>query len=117
MSRNYNMYVVVRGFRKERMPQIEEALLSEWEFDEDWIVDESDASRLSISGGGDGCLCGGESEEEFADSLAMAVMKANGGACEVGVRATYLEELPFERYIRDADWFEENVRSCLEVEG
>jgi len=44
-------------------------------------------------------LCGGESEEEFADRLAGTIWKANGAYCEVTVYATYLESLPCETHV------------------
>ncbi len=46
----------------------------------------------------DGVLTGGESEEEFAERVARAVVKANGGPCEVEITATYLEDIPTETY-------------------
>ena len=51
----------------------------------------------------EGNLCGGENEHEFADRLARAIWKANGGYCYVAVRATNLENMPYETYSYDED--------------
>jgi len=53
-----------------------------------------------------GNLCGGESEEEFADRLAAAIWRANSCAyCKVEVRATFLEDVPYETHVRDREAF------------
>ena len=69
----------------------------EWDFD-DWH--ENDGQMF---GYGEGRLGGGESEEEFADRLARAIWNANGAFCEIEVRATYLDDLPYVDYCRDED--------------
>jgi hypothetical protein len=56
-----------------------------------------------LSATSQGQLGGGETEEEFADRFAKAVMKANGAPCEVDVCATYMEELPHERFCFDKE--------------
>lgn len=52
---------------------------------------------------GDGQLCGGESEDEFAERITKAIWQANGQFCSVEVCATYLEDLPCEQYQLDRD--------------
>ena len=52
-------------------------------------------------------LCGGESEEDFADRIAGAIWKANGAYCEVTVYATYLESLPCETHVRGERQYKE----------
>src|SRR3989337_1434316 len=51
--------------------------------------------------GGEGRLCGGEGEDEFAERVALAVWKKLGRYTEVRVTATYLEDLPYESYCMD----------------
>ena len=45
----------------------------------------------------------GSSEEVFAERLSVAIWKANGAYCEVVVKATYLESLPYETHSLDED--------------
>jgi hypothetical protein len=92
MSRYYEMAVTVTDLNPERKGQLIEAANQEWEFD-DWYQEDN-----YISASSDGNLCGGESEEEFATRLTKAIWKANGAFCSVDVQATYLEDLPSERY-------------------
>lgn len=51
---------------------------------------------------GETYLSGGESEEEFADRVGAAICAAapEHPAFDIEVRATYLEDLPYERYER-----------------
>jgi hypothetical protein len=97
MSRYYNMAVRIGGFDQQRTDRIKDAVCDEWEFD-NWNFH---AGNLTASA--DGKLCGGETEEAFAERLAKAVWAANGGYCEVEVNATYLEELPCETHCLDED--------------
>lgn len=48
-------------------------------------------------------LVQGEDEEEFADRVTIAAWKANGSWLPITVKATYLEELPYETYSRGED--------------
>ena len=95
MSRNYNMFVTIRGYVLERIDLVKQAANDEWDFD-DWRGDEN--FILSCV---DGCLSGGETEDEFSQRLAKAIWTANGGYCEVDVVATDLEDLPHETYSFD----------------
>ena len=92
MARFYNMEIDVSGFRKGKRKSIHEAV------EKEWPIDSFDFHDQSALFGGEGNLCGGESEEEFARRITYAVWKTNGAYCEVNVKATYLEELPFETY-------------------
>jgi hypothetical protein len=100
MSRLYQMDLTVRGYRPEQVEAIIAAANGEWSWGEDGALSESGGE---LNGWGDGSLYGGEGEDEFAQRLARAVFIANGGPCEVEVRATYLEELPHEDYTFDGD--------------
>jgi len=79
---------------------------AEWDF-KDWDGQIQDAEGRKMSASGESALCGGESEEEFAQRLAGAIWKANRAFCPVKVRATYLEEVPFEEYVFDEGDYEE----------
>lgn len=102
MSRSYEMRVQVTDFKKSRLNRIEKACIEEWSFDSETFSVEVDSKNVrTLTGNGTDSLCGGESEEEFADRLARAVWKANGSYCEVEVQALYLEELPYEQHVRE----------------
>lgn len=92
MSRYYEMSVEVGRHRAERGAAIREAARQEWPFG-DWSDQEG---TLEASAAGN--LCGGESDSHFADRLAVAIWKANGAYCDVTVKATCLESLPYEEY-------------------
>jgi hypothetical protein len=92
MSRSYDMAIELSGIKKEKRKQVREAVEKEWN------VELFDFDGKDAFANGYGSLCGGESEEEFSQRLARAVWQANGGYCEVTVKATYLDELPYETY-------------------
>ncbi|MEA3350563.1 MAG: hypothetical protein U9Q82_08085 [Chloroflexota bacterium] len=92
MSRSYEMQVEITGLDPSRKGTVKEATESEWPF-EGWFRD----TNTLIASGTDN-LWAGESEKEFATRLTCAIWKANGKFCSVKVRATYLEELPYEEY-------------------
>ncbi len=77
---------------------VKQAAETEGTFD-DWFLD--DDSVLTASA--DDRLCGGETEEEFAQRLAKAIWAANGDYCRVEVNATYLDQLPYETHCLDED--------------
>lgn len=62
----------------------------------DWYDQEE-----TLTASAEGSLCGGESEEKFTERLSLAIWRANGAYCDVTVRATYLEELPYETHCLD----------------
>ena len=107
MSRAYEFDIEISKHDPEREDQIQSILAEEigtpiddWEDGYPWEIREPDEHRTMW------CsyqrnLCGGESEEEFVDRLSEAVWKANGGPCRIEVRATYLEDLPYETHVRD----------------
>lgn len=92
MSRYYSMSVTITGAAPDHFEPIMAAASAEWEFDDEDIHD----GVLTASG--DAQLFGGETEQQFAERLAKAIWKANGGPCRVDVTATYLDELPCESY-------------------
>ena len=105
MSRAYGMEVAVREHRKNKVDAIFRAAKQEWHFKSQEKREVAGAMVLVLDYA-EGYLCGGESEEEFADRLALAIWRANGGYCEVTVHATYLEDQPMESHLRDEEDFE-----------
>jgi hypothetical protein len=106
MSRYYEMYVEIDGYNPNLRAEIEDAASQEWTFD-DWSalkgpLDKSDRIP-TLTAGGRSNLCGGESEDEFAHRLTVAIFRANKGRCKVRVTATYLENLPCETYEFDEE--------------
>lgn len=98
MSRFYEMSLQISGFRKNRKSAIEQACSDEWDFrEEDFFAGTRDQT-LCLEVSSTGNLSGGEGEDEFASRIAKAIWKANGAFCPIVVDATYLEELPYERY-------------------
>jgi len=97
MSRYYEMIITVSARALGRKDAIEEAARAEWDFGD--CYEGEDSMTLS----GDGCLCGGESEDEFAQRITKAIWQTNGQFCSVEVCATYLESLPYETYQLDKD--------------
>lgn len=92
MARFYDMVIEISGIKKERKKRIQKAV------EEKWTIDSCDFRRRNAFFSGQGNLSGGESEDEFAERMARTVWKANGGYCEVNIKATYLEEIPFQTY-------------------
>ena len=93
MSRYYSMSVTVRGFDEKKAGEIKKALEDEFDWED---MTAPDCKAIFYSG--DGNLCGGESEDEFSESVAEAVHKADGKKCYVEVVCTCLEDIPCERY-------------------
>ena len=99
MSRYYEMTVEIGGSRPDRRGDIEDACRQHWCFDDFESDDRSWYDRSAggvIRATGRSSLCGGESEEEFADRIAAAIWRANAAECKVVVDATYLENMPHE---------------------
>ncbi len=103
MARSYEMTVIVRRVDPARIKAVQEAAESCWDFDDWFPLADEDGQQAS----GYGSLCGGEQEHEFAKRLAREIWTANGGYCEVEVRALCVDELPYESYSFDEDDFEQ----------
>ncbi|HOX57862.1 MAG TPA: hypothetical protein PLC99_13325 [Verrucomicrobiota bacterium] len=109
MSRAYDMAITVRGVEPRKRKQIQKAAEGEWPFD-DWYLQRLEESTI-LTASGESSLCGGESEEDFADRVAHAVWAAHGTYCEVEVAATYLEEMPYETHTRGEACYAEFIKS------
>ena len=107
MSRYYEMYVEVTGHKQSKRGAINDALDDFWDFSsEEFDSLNTGTKREVLFCTARGNLCGGEDEEEFAARLAGEVWKANAGYCVVKIRATYLEELPYEEHILGREDYE-----------
>lgn len=115
------MSFVIAGYNKEHEDAIKEVLTDLWNIDEfcprdvtSYDIDMADndcaleVGQPLMECDGDSSLCGGESEEEFADRISEAIWEANGGAyCMVHVMATYLENLPCDNHHRGRTKYDE----------
>ena len=98
MSRYYNMAITITGVPNNRVDVVKEAATVEWAFD-NWFLDDDGVLTASA----DNRLCGGETEEDFAERLAKAIWAANGDYCRVEVNATYLDQMPYETHCLEED--------------
>jgi hypothetical protein len=118
MSRSYEMRIQITDFDESKLPKIEKACLAEWPFESEDFSIEVDAKTVrTLTGNGIGSLCGGEDEDEFSDRLAKAIWTANGRYCEVEVQALYLEELPYEHYVREEDDYQRLMGKAMETQN
>lgn len=103
MSRNVSIDVEVTGFVPAQHRKIVAACCREWSFQaDDFIYVKPDPPRENnMTATADGQLCGGETESEFIDRLASAVWSANSAYCEVTVRITSLDNLPYDTRTKD----------------
>ena len=108
MSRYYEITVVVTEYKPSKAVAIKEAIEQEWNFT-DWCEYDN---RLTSSA--DGNLCGGESEYDFAVRLAKVAWQANSGFCEISVRSTFLEDLPYEEHCFDEQHYRRLVGEHVE---
>lgn len=100
MSRFYEMAIDVFGIAQGKNKKIHHAV------EKEWTIEHFDFRKGSATFVGQGNLSGGESEDEFAERVAHSIWKANGAYCKVQVKATYLEELPFEIHSFDRKDYE-----------
>jgi hypothetical protein len=73
MSRYYEMTVFVDRYDVAKVEDIQKAAAAEWPFDEWTFCGGPDEAANGMQASGQGQLCGGETEEEFADRLAAPV--------------------------------------------
>ena len=113
MSRSYGFSVNIVGADIDKADDIAETL--DTLFDVSNIEEMSNISKedrnlfekYGLTIYGNGCLCGGEAEEEFASRLIPAVWKANGAYCVVTVNMTCMEDLPYEEYTLGKEAYKE----------
>ncbi len=89
------MAVTITNYDIKKRLDVEAAAEEEWEF-MDWnrLITNYPNTKHQTHAEGEGCLGGGETEEEFAKRLSIAILKANGAPCKIRVVATCLDDLP-----------------------
>ena len=107
MSNRYGISVELKRYKKDRITEIKSAVNELWPFEE-WRESKHWGHGRPVLEAkyAESNLGGGQEEGEFADTVAKAVWKANGGYCEVNVALAYLEDLPATVYARDKHDFE-----------
>jgi len=103
MSRSYGMRVRIVKPNTRKLKEIQKAMDEIWQFTDLETVKGKGRSVQAIEAYGESNLCGGESEEEFAERFAAAIWKASGGYCEIEIDATYLEDLPYSTHVMGHD--------------
>ena len=101
MSRSYGMSLKVTKHNSKKCTEILEAYRKEWTYEDyDVYVYTRDGEEHIDVCESLSSLWGGESEDEFVDRAAEAIMKANGGPCKVEITATCYENIPCEIHDR-----------------
>lgn len=116
------MRIEVRGYNADRADAIRKAAEQEWDWGTEWrehvVRDAENPENVAVrvaDSYGESNLTGGESEDEFAWRVQLAIWKANGAFCEVNVTATYLEDLPCETYLGGENEYEKALKEGLLV--
>jgi len=118
MSRRYDMDIRVEGVKeKEHGALVDEAISQIWNTAYGYIDPGKDPSLLLFLAGGEGSLCGGETEEGFTDGVAEAIWNALGYYVSVEVSATYLEDLPCQSHCREEEEYAEHLKRKEEENG
>lgn len=111
MSRHYLMHVEIKGHDPARADDIQHAANKEWNWDDNWREYMMPTGVPVMTCSGESNLGGGESEDEFARSVYLAVWKANKKYCGVTIIATCLE--PCAEYWGDEKDYVEMQKSGL----
>jgi hypothetical protein len=107
------MNIIIGKFDPSKEDLIKEASHREWNVgNNDWYSTCLTDGEEGVECCSEGVLCGGETEEEFAERLSKAVWRANGGYCVVNVVAVCLEYLPGEEYQLDEDEYNTFAKSA-----
>jgi hypothetical protein len=101
MSRYYEMSVEISGHDPAKVSEIQSTAAAHWPFDNWWFSDAENQDAATMRASAQESLCGGESEEQFAERLSVAIWQANGSFCRVSVDATFLENLPYQTHVLD----------------
>ena len=97
MSRFYDMQITVDDLATQaEATAVCEALELVWDFE--FTTYPRDSFPVTLYGGGQSSLRGGESEEEFAERCYRAVLCTLKHPAEIIVNCTYMENLPYEEY-------------------
>jgi len=90
MSRRYEMNITVKSVEQEECKVIDEVLQLDGAENDGYYYDNTYNCGYETS------LCGGMTEEEFADQISKAIWKALGGYYPIEIRQTCLEYIPCE---------------------
>ena len=109
MSRLYGMTLSVKNHDHKKRNAILKEACTEWNFDTDVIcVFKKDTPKENIfMEEAVNNLCGGESEDEFAERISKSVMRANKGPCNVTVHTVCYENIPRETFDHNEELWEE----------
>ena len=113
MSRYYEIKIEITGVNESRKEAIQQACSEEWSFDDDdWQCNDGlIPSVLSMEVTGLGFLCGGETENDFAQRISKTIWEANGTFCPITVNAFNLDELPYEHYEMGKDIYQKAMKN------
>ena len=104
MSRNYEMIIRVYNVKDEGTKEmIHDVVKEEWSIDDEYEDTDYYVMR------GVGSLCGGETEEEFANKVAMALWEKLEKYHRITVEAVYLDDLPCETYDMGEETYAEEM--------
>ena len=105
MSRMYSMDFRIENFFPSKTEEIKKALLAVWISDPN-LIDCYPAKILAVD---DGSLSSGGSEEDLVKEARKHIWEANGAPCKISIKATLLENLPYEEYTSDPEKDEDLV--------
>ena len=96
MSRHYQVSIEVKKLNKKRKAAIQEAASKLFPFEE-WGGFHDIHGSITLASA-DGNLGESQSEKEFSERLARVIFIANLGSCEISIKMTPLDDLPYETY-------------------
>lgn len=100
MSKFYEMQVEIKDYDLELETEIQAAVERQWVFDETWTTYAASGNNLALMTNlGQGYLVGGETEREFSLRFAKTIWQINQGYCYVEVRATCLDDIPYDVHV------------------
>jgi len=94
MSAYYEVDIEVTNFKKGNQKKIVKAINegADWDKNHQYVADEGINIVRTLT------LYGGTGEEEFAEEIRDKVFTANGESCDIEVKMTCLEDLPYNTY-------------------
>jgi len=105
MSRNYEMDILITGLTDQaEIKKVANVVREHWVLDDYWPAG-SENEQAGFSGKHQ--LAVGEGEDDFSYRIGQAIWKALDRYVEIEVRATYLEDLPYEVYYLEEQEYQE----------
>lgn len=120
MSRYYEMYIQVDDIPEDKVSEIIQSLQEEWFSAIDiqsLTKKKTDTSAYLLSYFQEGSLCGGETEEEFVDRITYVAWNTCKCFVPVEIRATCLDNLPYEDYELDEEDYAEYIKGKEEAKS